>query len=181
MIKTFCGLLLFASAILTSCEGSSSDKIIVEDAQINAETEASNTEEYRLNNGTADDPPESRIAPDETEESSLTEIKLEADETEESSLNEIDIEHNWQCYFCRIIIQKTETPQKTVCKEAEAEQRCGGCTHSWRDLGECGSKTYQCYYCHEIIKSKDKPLNVICRVAEAEQRCGGCTHSWKIL
>jgi hypothetical protein len=178
-IKTFYRNVFIALVILTSCTESSNQKANVQESQTEIEAEVTTSEEYRLNNGTADDPPESRLAPDENDEHSLNDEEIE--ERQASNLPEINLEHNWQCYFCRVIIQKSETPERTVCKEAEAEQKCGGCTHSWKDLGECGSRTYQCYYCREIIKSKYKPLSVTCRVAEKEQSCGGCKHSWKEL
>ena len=88
-------------------------------------------------------------------------------------------EHNWECSWCRTIIQQSGEPERKVCKEAERQQRCGGCTHNWKDLGEYGSKTYQCYYCDAIIRSNGTPRNVICKEAERKQSCGGCTHNWK--
>ena len=94
---------------------------------------------------------------------------------------QMNLVHNWQCFFCRIIIQKEGRPLNAVCKVSESEQNCGGCTHNWKDLGATGINTYQCYYCHEIIKSNDKPLNAVCKVSESEQNCGGCTHNWKKL
>ena len=56
------------------------------------------------------------------------------EETEESNLPEINLEHNWQCSFCRVIVQKSEKPERTVCRVAEEEQNCKGCKHSWKKL-----------------------------------------------
>ena len=179
MRKTIYRIFFIASVILTSCKESSNQNTEVKESPTNMETEVTDTEEYRLNNGTADYPPESRLAPNENVEESLNDEEIE--ETEESNLPEINLEHNWQCSFCRVIVQKSEKPERTVCRVAEKEQNCTGCKHIWYDLGECGSKNYQCYYCREIIKSKDKPLSVTCRVAEEEQNCKGCKHSWKKL